>query len=271
MSKRFWIPALAATALLLSACGDDEAPDGTTAKDAPTKDAANDTPTEQQAPAEQDAPAEQETPAVDANGSNETTAAEADGSTPAVDSDTQPVSAGEASGSVEAEQVKADDDTLTADPEDVLNDDDAMPGEVTESDVDQVINDIDKRFEKAEEELKAQFEEAEEQEPSVKPLPGAEAGSDEGDVTLPESELSLDEPSAADLPESSLNENGKLDGELGKSEVDDLIEDAERRFEETQDRLQEQFEELEQEDVETAPETLQPMSGAGDSSERSGE
>jgi polyhydroxyalkanoate synthesis regulator phasin len=157
--------------------------------------------------------------------------------------------------------IEADDETLSVDPQDVLNNEDAaMPGEVTTSDVDKVISDIDKRFEQAEQELKAQFEEAEKEAPAVESLPGENDVSARGDVALPEDARSMDEPSVDELSDSSVSNTPALDGELGKTEVDELIEDAERRFEETQKRMQKQFEELEQEDVEPSSDALQPMS-----------
>lgn len=246
MLHRFWIPTLAATALLLSACGDSSEPTPTPADEAPAEQSSQ--PAEPDPPADDsvDAPVQDDAPAPDDDLSDAQQNA--------------PAGNGEA-GSTTAGNVEADNETLSADPQEVLNNDEAsLPGEVTKSDVDDVISDIDKRFEQAEQELKAQFEEAEKEAPAVESLPGENDVSARGDVALPEDARSMDEPSVDELSDSSVSNTPALDGELGKTEVDELIEDAERRFEETQKRMQKQFEELEQEDVETSSDALQPMS-----------
>jgi hypothetical protein len=236
---------------LLSACGDSDVPTETPADEAPAEQSSQPTKPSPQDEGNADTPA----PDASLNGPSEN------------------ATAGNAGPSEEGPgDVEADDETLSVDPQDVLNNEDAaMPGEVTTSDVDKVISDIDKRFEKAEQELKAQFEEVEKEAPTVKSLPGEDGASAKGDVTLPDSDLSGNEPSADELMKNSVSNAQKLDGELGKSEVDALIEDAERRFEETQKRLQEQFEALEQEGVKTAPDTLQPMPESGDTGQNDGQ
>ncbi|GAA3897802.1 hypothetical protein GCM10022228_05630 [Halomonas cibimaris] len=244
MSNRFWMPALITAALLLSACSDEQAP---------APGAGDETPAQTRS--------DKATKASDA--AQKSDAAQAgDASAPQKGAVAKANEAGDAGRGAEmpAEDVSADDDTLSADPDAVLNDEDAtLPGEVTASDVDEVISDIDRRFEQAEQELKAQFEQAEQQAPTVEPLPGeAGAAGDSGmpvekDVTLPDEELSI-EPTTAP---------GTLDGELGTSEVDKLIEDAERRFEKTQKELQKQYEQLEQQDVETAKDPATPTVGDG--------
>ncbi|SHL99206.1 hypothetical protein [Vreelandella subglaciescola] len=251
MLNRFWIPTLAATALLLSACGDSDAPTETPADEAPAEQSSQPTESGPQDEGNADAPA----PDASLNGPSEN------------------ATAGNAGPSEEGPgDIEADDETLSVDPQDVLNNEDAaMPGEVTTSDVDKVISDIDKRFEEAEKKMQEQFDEVKDQAPTTEPLPGESGTSAEMDVELPESDLSTDEPSADELMESSVSNAQKLDGELGKSEVDALIEDAERRFEETQKRLQEQFEALEQEGVKTAPDTLQPMPESGDTGQNDGQ
>lgn len=266
MSNRFWIPTLMATALLLSACGDDDAsepaPEGGDTPAEQSEDAPAET-ADSTEPAPSDEAPDLDTADPEADTATPPSAGQLDDQAPAgetgsaVGDATSDDTAPEDAMSEEAvpEDVTADDDTLSADPEDVLEDEDAaMAGEVTKSDVDEVISDIDRRFEEAEQELKKQFEEAEKQAPTTDPLPGEEGASAENgmpserDVTLPDEELDI-EPSAPP---------GKLDGELGKSEVDELIEDAERRFEETQQQLQEQYKELEQQEVETASDTATP-------------
>ena len=263
MLNRFWIPTLAATALLLSACGDSDVPTETPADEAPAEQSSQPTKPSPQDEGNADAPADLDDPSEDVPAGEETSGSE----------DANDVGTGEAEPGEEGPgDIEADDETLSVDPQDVLNNEDAaMPGEVTTSDVDKVISDIDKRFEEAEKKMQEQFDEVKDQAPTTEPLPGESGTSAEMDVELPESDLSTDEPSADELMESSVSNAQKLDGELGKSEVDALIEDAERRFEETQKRLQEQFEALEQEGVETAPDTLQPMSERGGTVQRGGQ
>jgi polyhydroxyalkanoate synthesis regulator phasin len=245
MLNRFWIPTLAATALLLSACGDSDVPTETPADEAPAEQSSQPAEPDPQAEGNADAPVQYDAPASDDLN----------------DAQQNAPAGNDEAGSTTTANVEADNETLSVDPQDVLNNEDAaMPGEVTTSDVDKVISDIDKRFEQAEQELKAQFEEAEKEAPAVESLPGENDVSARGDVALPEDARSMDEPSVDELSDSSVSNTPALDGELGKTEVDELIEDAERRFEETQKRMQKQFEELEQEDVEPSSDALQPMS-----------
>lgn len=220
MANRFWIPTLMAAALLLSACGDSEE--------------ATDTPTDDAAPVSETA--EQE-------GTTESTGEQADEATeqPAQADEAQKAN-GEAdtattTTTTTTEDVEADQDTLAADPSDALEEEGGLPGEVSTSDVDDVIAETERRFEEAQQRLDEQFEEAENQAEALVPE----------DVNMDElgENIASDWESEMDLPESSLPENSQQEGELGQDDVQALIDETERRFEEAQQRLEEQFQELE--------------------------
>lgn len=230
MANRFWIPTLMAAALLLSACGDSEE-----SADAPADDAAPVSET-----------AEQE-------GATESTDEQVDATT---EQPSQADQAQEASGEVDTtttttEDVDADQDTLTADPSDALEEEGGLPGEVSSSDVDDIIAETERRFEEAQQRLDEQFEEVENQAEALAP---EELNRDELDE-----DISSDLESEMDLPESSLSEGNRREGELGQDDVQALIEETERRFEEAQQRLDEQYQALEgersasQEAMEEAP------------------
>jgi ElaB/YqjD/DUF883 family membrane-anchored ribosome-binding protein len=126
------------------------------------------------------------------------------------------------------EDVEADEETLAADPEEVLEEGGAMPGEATRSDVDDIIAETERRFEEAQQRLEEQFKEVEQQAP----------------VTDTISDEEMDDRWEF---ESSLPESARSEESTRGSDVDALIEDTERRFEEAEQRLNEQFDSIEQE------------------------
>lgn len=215
MTNRFWIPTLMAAALLLSACGESQE-----AADTPADDTSvNET-------VEQD------------SGTVSTDAQTEDATERSSQADqTQEASEEAGSDTTTTEEVEADQDTLAADPSDALEEEGNLPGEVSSSDVDDVIAETERRFEEAQQRLDAQFEEAENQADALLPE----------DVNMNElgEGISSDWESEMDLPESSLPENSQQEGELGQDDVQALIDETERRFEEAQQRLEKQFQELE--------------------------
>lgn len=213
MTNRFWIPTLMAAALLLSACGDSE--------EAATSDreddaAVTETTVQEDATAltndeEDDALAEQPSPIE------------------------QEEVAGEEAEITAAEDVQADQETLAADPSEALEGEGGLPGEVTSAEVDDIIAETERRFEEAQQRLDEQFEEAQSEAEEVAPE-GLE------DLT---NDVSADWETETDLPDSSLPASNQQEGELGRDDVQALIEETERRFEEAQQELDQQFQELE--------------------------
>ena len=231
MANRVWIPAVAAMALLLSACGDSQ-DDPTVTPDDNAEVTDDETVREEEAPAaaenaaEMSSPEEVEDDIEAQQAAEELEQAEAlregsdsqNGDNPAAD----------------ATPVEAEEGTLAADPDDVLDEESAMPGEATRSDVDEMIAETERRFEEAEKRLEEQFQEVEQQAPTLEPMENEDFSS------------SWDE-------DSSLPERTPLEDNREATDVEALIEDTERRFEEAQQRLDEQFQELESREAETGP------------------
>ncbi|NYS59265.1 hypothetical protein [Vreelandella salicampi] len=222
MANRFWIPTLMAAALLLSACGEseevaDSAPeDDVTVSETAEQDSAatpnNEAPEES---SEQPTQVEQSSQAEQENEVSEEAEATA------------------------AEDVQADEDTLSADPSEALEEEGGLPGEVTSSDVDDVIAETERRFDEAQQRLDEQFKEVENQTEALNP--------EELDLDELEEDVSADWDAEMDLPDSSLPDSTQQEGELGEDDVQAMIEETERRFEEAQQRLDEQFQKLEEE------------------------
>ncbi|OJA04057.1 hypothetical protein [Halomonas sp. QHL1] len=240
MANRVWIPALAAVALLLSACGDSQedptvTPDDNSAvtdEETTQDEGAGQEEASSAAESEADisSPEEVEDDIESRQAAEELERAEAlreDSDSQSNDTQsTDSVTAGE------GEEVEAGEDTLAANPEDVLDEEGAMPGEATRSDVDEIIAETERRFEEAEQRLEEQFKEVEQQAPTLEPM--------ESDDAAPSWDT-----------ESSLPERTPLQDDREASDVDALIEDTERRFEEAQQRLEEQFQELESREAES--------------------
>lgn len=224
MANRVWIPALAAVALMLSACGDSQEDPTVTPDDSSAV-------TDEEATRDVGA-GEAGTPAAAENTADTTSpeAVEGDDTQP---NDTQS-SGTQSSDSAPAggEEVEARDDTLAANPDDVLDEEGAMPGEATRSDVDEIIAETERRFEEAEQRLEEQFQEVEQQAPTLEPM--------ESEDLSPSWDT-----------ESSLPERTPLQDDGDATDVDALIEDTERRFEEAQQRLEAQFQELESREAES--------------------
>ena len=231
MANRVWVPVIAAMALLLSACGDSqedptvvpednsEVTDDETVRDEESPEAAENA-------AEMDSPEQVEDDLEAQQAAEELEQAEAmrEGSE----------SPNGANSVDDAATVDAEEDTLAADPDEVLDEEGAMPGEATRSDVDEMIAETERRFEEAEQRLEEQFQEIEQQAPTLEPMESEDFSA------------SFDE-------NSSLPERTPLEDNREATDVEALIEDTERRFEEAQQNLEEQFQELESREAETGP------------------
>ncbi|SER66085.1 hypothetical protein SAMN04487958_102174 [Vreelandella subterranea] len=225
MIKSVWLPVLAAVMLVVSGCGDNDETSDANQQEEPAS-SSNDV-------AAGSAGAEEEEPVtaeLDANGSEEDSdtiesrqAEEELARAEALESDTVAEEA-----APQTEDVEAGEDTLAANPEDVLEEGGAMPGEATRSDVDEMIAETERRFEEAQQRLDEQFQEVEEQAPVIEPISDEEM----------EERWEFD----SSLPESARDEE-----RTRGSNIDELIEDTERRFEEAEQRLNEQFESIEAE------------------------
>jgi len=154
----------------------------------------------------------------------------------------------EAEGEVDAEgeldleaegEVDAEAETLGESPADTLEEGAALPGETTRSDVDAIIEETERRFEEASRRIDEQFESAEEVTPELEPM---EASPDFEPMEAAdyESDIGLDEASG-----SELDEREALPGESTSSDIDAILEETEKRFEEASRRIDEQFEEAE--------------------------
>jgi hypothetical protein len=232
MANRFWIPTLMAAALLLSACGESEEASNSVSEDDATVSET----------------AEQDSAAV----SNNEEADESSEPSAPVEQSTQPEPSTQAQQEEEAseeaqtraaEDVPVDEDTLSADPSEALEEEGGLPGEVTSTDVEDVIAETERRFEEAQQRLDEQFKEVENRTETLAP--------DALDLDELEEDVSADWEAEMDLPDSSLPDSIQQEGELGEDDVQAMIEETERRFEEAQQRLDEQFQELEEKSTAT--------------------
>jgi hypothetical protein len=236
MAYRVWIPAFAAVALLLSACGDSQE-DPAVNPDDNSAVVNEETPRGEGVSEEEDAPAANEDTAEMSNPEE----VEDDIEARQAAEELEPAEALREDGDIQrsdnaagVEGMETGEDNLATDPGDVLDEERAMPGEATRSDVDEIIAETERRFEEAEQRLEEQFREVERQTPTVEPMENEDFSS------------SWD-------TESSLPERTPLQDDREATDVDALIEDTERRFEEAQQRLEEQFQELESQEAATGP------------------
>ncbi|MCL7928934.1 hypothetical protein [Halomonas llamarensis] len=227
MANRFWIPTLMAAALLLNACGESEEASNSVPEDGATVSER----------AEQDNAAASNNKEVEESSEQPTQVEQNTQTGPSTQAE-QEKEAREETQAMTAEDVQADEDTLSADPSETLEED-GLPGEVTSSDVDDVIAETERRFNEAQQRLDEQFKEVENQ---------AEAlTAEELDLDKLEEDVSTDWETDMELPDSSFPDSIQQEGELGEDDVQAMIEETERRFEEAQQRLDEQFQELEEE------------------------
>jgi len=148
-----------------------------------------------------------------------------------------------ASAAPAGEPVEADaETTLGASPEATLEGQGTLTGEATREDVDAIIEETEKRFEEAQQRINEQFEQAEQETSVPEPMEGDDF----------ESSIDID---------SSLGEDPLTGEGAGESDIDAIIEEQERRFEEAQRELEQQFEEMEREVPEFEDFNVEPMEG----------
>lgn len=224
MTTTFWKPTLLATllALGLAGCGNgDESAGGGDASQSA-----------EQVPEEQ--AAEEQAPAVAESDDSSADGQAAEEAPPAEEGESETISA-------DAE-VSADVDSLGESPEDALEEEGALPGEATREDVDAIIEETERRFEEAQQRIDEQFEQAEQEASVPEPMEGDDF----------ESSIDID---------SSLGEDPLAGEGAGESDIDAIIEEQERRFEEAQRELEQQFEEMEREVPEFEDFDVEPMEG----------
>jgi hypothetical protein len=221
MVKQPWKPALLAAliALGLAGCGNGDEP-APTAEESPAEPAA----------VEEDAGVEPE--ALDDELPPEEQAGLVDDEAEAAEEE----SAAEVPDEVPEEIPEAE--TLGESPASTLDEGAALPGETTADDIDALIEETERRFEEAQRRIDEQFEAAEEEAAVPEPMEdddAFDAGMD-FDTGLDDDRLDTGGPTSSD--------------------IDAIIEEQERRFEEAQRRLEEQFDEVGQESP-----AFEPMEG----------
>lgn len=179
-------------------------------------------------------PAEEQAPAVAESDDSSADGQAAEEAPPAEEGESETMSA-------DAE-VSADVDSLGESPEDALEEEGALPGEATREDVDAIIEETERRFEEAQQRIDEQFEQAEQEASVPEPMEGDDF----------ESSIDID---------SSLGEDPLAGEGAGESDIDAIIEEQERRFEEAQRELEQQFEEMEREVPEFEDFNVEPMEG----------
>lgn len=245
MAMKPWMPLVAVMALAmgLAGCGngdDEPAP----AEVVETQEGATESPDEtDQQPASGEALPESQAPA-------ESQAAAPDEAAVGAEEDLD----GEGQVGLEGEgEVDAEAETLGATPDDTLDEGEALPGETTRSDVDAIIEETERRFEEASRQIDEQFESAEQEPIELEPMESSPAF---------ESDIGLDES-----PGSDLDEQQALPGESTSSDIEAILEETEKRFEEASRKIDEQFEEAERQAPGSSSELdaleLEDSAGAG--------
>ncbi|MCA1770985.1 MAG: hypothetical protein LC652_13940 [Halomonas sp.] len=221
--KRPWKPALLAAliALGLFGCGNGDEPTPSTAEPSSAE------PAVQEESAE---PAEAEPEALEGELSPEEQAGLVQEEVPAAEA-TDPAAG--VPNEVPEEIPEAE--TLGESPASTLDEGAALPGETTRDEIDAMLEETERRFDEAQRRIDEQFEAAEEE------------------AVVSESMQGDDEFDAGMDFDSGLDE-GELDtGGPTNSDIDAIIEEQERRFEEAQRRLEEQFDAVEQDLPEFEP------------------
>ncbi|MDZ7853626.1 MAG: hypothetical protein U5L98_13555 [Halomonas sp.] len=227
MAMKPWIPLVAAMTLVvgLAGCGNGD--------DEPAPAEVEET---QEEPSQPVADAEEQPAAEEAESPTEAQPATADEVDVADEMDVD----AESEVDLEAEgDVDAEAETLGESPADTLEEGAALPGETTHSDVDAIIEETERRFEEASRRIDEQFESAEEGSPELEPM---EASPEFEPMETPayDSDISLDE-----VPGSDLDEREAMPGESTSSDIEAILEETEKRFQEASRRIEEQFEEAE--------------------------
>lgn len=213
MSMKFWMPLALALTLVLAGCGDDDS--------APTGD---ENVTQETSDTQQ--PQGDETAATDGGTTQDERVAR----------DTESGDAEQATGETSDAADFADEPSALGAPDEgesagVLDESEAMPGETSSEDVDAIIQETERRFEEASQKIDEQFKEAEQEAPEPASTPESETGAELDEALESSSELPGDT--------SSLGE-GSSD-----PEVQAILEETERRFEEAKEKIDQQFEQAE--------------------------
>lgn len=143
-------------------------------------------------------------------------------------------------GSREATSARntSEDSAANADAEETLDEEQALPNETSSSDVDAIIQETERRFQEASRELNQQFEDVEvTEDPTSEPQMDSE-------TTTPG--VSGSEPTGRVIED-------ELKKDPTTREVDAIIEETERRFEEASREIDRQFEEAERQVPESVP------------------
>jgi hypothetical protein len=211
MAKTPWIPAAVALtlALGLAGCGDNGEEAGVPEVD------------------------EAEAPAVE---QPEETMPEA----PVPEGDEEALAEDDESALVPDDDVEADTETLGESPAETIEEGAALPGETTPDEIDAIIEEQERRFEEAQRRIEEQFDAVEETSP-LEPM------EDTTDFETTLEPLESDPLEERETP-STIDEEAAMPGETTASDIEALLEETERRFEEAQRRLDEQFEEAERRD-----------------------
>ena len=225
MAMKSWTPLVAAMALAtgLAGCGNgDDEPAPAEAEEVQEE-------TTQQAAEADESPTDEE-----AESTQEDSPADAAQNTVESESDVDLEADADAQADVDVEA-----ETLGGSPDDTLGEDAALPGETTRSDVDAIIEETERRFEEASRRIDEQFESADEEAIQLEPM---EASPEFEPMETPsyESDIDLDATSGSDLDEGET-----LPGESTSSDIEAIIEENEKRFEEASRQIDEQFEEAE--------------------------
>ncbi|MDT8895307.1 hypothetical protein RSO41_11645 [Halomonas sp. I1] len=225
MSMKFWTPLALALMLVLVGCGDDEG--------APTDDGSATQETS-------DAPQQQSDGTAttdDASTQDERVARDAEDGGAADQAMSETSNASTAEPSQEDAGELTDAPSALGAPDDgeaggVLDESEAMPGETSSDDVEDIIQETERRFDEASQKIDEQFKEAEQETPEPV-APESETGADLDAALESSSELPGPED-ATTLEEASSD-----------PEVRAILEETERRFEEASQEIDRQFEQAE--------------------------
>ncbi|MCG6658708.1 hypothetical protein HOP52_13185 [Halomonas campisalis] len=224
MAKRAWIPAAMALTLALGLAGCGEAEEEVAAPEAEESEApATEAEPDEALDAEAPPPADEPLPGEQDALVDEQEVLGEDDLTP-------------------EEEVAADTETLGESPADTLDEGAALPGETTPDEIDAIIEEQERRFEEAQRRIDEQFDAVERDAPVFEPME---------DTMDFETRLEPIEGDPAEVERDTtgtLDDEAALPGETTGSDIDALLEETERRFEEAQRRLEEQFEEAERRD-----------------------
>ncbi|MDR5860557.1 hypothetical protein FZZ93_08190 [Halomonas eurihalina] len=222
MAMKFWGPLALAAVLGLAGCSDDES--------AP----AGEESVSQEAGAQQQQETGSATTEAEATQGERVARDAEDGDAPQAAGETADVSASAPeSDTSQGDVAEIADEPSAIEPPDegeVLNESEAMPGETSSEDVDAIIEETERRFDEASKKVDEQFKEAEQETP---------------ESTVPESEASADLDAALESPSALPDDATTLEEGSSDPEVQAILEETERRFEEASKEIDQQFKQAE--------------------------